>query len=778
MKRFLLFAYILTFIVASAMAERIGTMRINRVECKYDTLVHRHVGPGVTYTQFQFKEMKITSGIPYKMRVHLFTIDMTNQYNRVSPYMSMDTYYESATQEQEVRRHRRLGMKPFATVNGCAFVQSPPGPGEPHGYMETINHLVTDGLIRYEAEGSSTRYYTDDFKKGNVSNLAMKATVTSSRGATAEIGQINHYRDFVRNKNKLALFCNDMSSAKDTRPEDGVEVFLKGDPIRVGTNKLQVVRRIGGCGDYIEKGQCVITGVGAEMEAFLNGLESGETVTIDVNYVDAKGKSVLPTDTYTAFIANCVKEGVAAGWAKENYAISATGVSRNGNTLYLADLEISPNSNAPCRCLEDFLIAVGAWNACYNDGGPSAEMTVDGKFVTYNSIGGGFNGRYCPNGVMMFSTAPADYELASLECDDPSMKNLQVGETFDIKLYGYNKYGEMIDDYAVMNHNVEVSCLEDIGEIDEYGTFTATKDGYGTIVVTMNGETQLQIPIVVGRLGEKLIITPSSVFTGEYRPVQLKVKYTFGETVTDLDPSLLKWSTDAPYVVSSCSDGLITPYVDGYATVTAKFNTVSATIGVEVENLEADDIPYIDLTDYVTTASDIDLQLPSVPHALLVETRSTEDSIRIELKYVAGGKDCVAELRNEGKYMLNIDTVGFAYDAPDTYPIVIKSLSPETAKIKRLVAIYTGYPTALNDLQVEESKQFEFSRSGEILTMTNRSDATSVKVTVYSISSAKLAEAQTELPDGGSCSLTVNTTGPIIVRVQTKNGVQMYKLVM
>lgn len=775
MKRFLLLAVLAVVVVTSALADRTGTMYIKGAACEYDTLVHRRVGPGVTYTQFQFDYVYIGGYIPYKMRTHLITIDMTNPYNRLSPYLSDDEYNMSGTQEQSVIHENFEGRNAIASVNGFLFVQTPPESYEPYTYMESLYHLVNDGLVRYENNTTSVRYYSDASKKGYVGNLTMKAKVTSSKGASAEIGQINHHRDFVRNKKQLALFCNKMNKAKDTKPNDGVEVILKGGEIRVGTNQLTVVQKKAGCGTYLQGGQHAITGVGAEMEAFLNGLQDGETVTIEIGYVDGAGNAIAPLNTYSSFIPNCVVNGVAAGYQNDNYAISATGVSKDGNTVYLADLEISDYSNAPTGCLEDFLIAVGAWNACYHDGGPSAEMTINGDFVTNNSIGGGFNGRSIPNGVMVYSTAPYDQNLVSVACDDRKTVELGIGETFTPLLYGYNQYGEMIDKNAAKNEDVVISCTDGLGEISENGTFTARNPGSGVISIGVKGYgTQITIPVNI-TIQTGLFLSPSLVFTGENRPVQVSVKYMYGDKITDVDPSLVSWSVDDKYVVSDCENGLVVPYLDGYATLSATYEGITTKVDVEVENLEEEGTETIDLTDKVRSMKKINLYMPSVPHGIYIETEPASER-SIVVTYSTGEQEHELELKNAGVGVVSGDTITFDYDAPDTYPIKVKSISPSTTVLKKLMAIYKELPTGISNLYADETTCFAFSRVGESLTLINCSTAADVIATVYSFDGTKLAETKTYLSESGSCTLDVKRKDPIIVRVQTKNGVQVFKL--
>lgn len=782
MKRFLFLAFLAVSFVFSVLAEETGTMKIQGVNCEYTTLIHRHVGPGVTYTQYQFDDMRIGDYIPYRMRTHLLTIDMTNPYNRLSPYIADGRYYESATQEQEVQRQKNEGLKPFASVNGIDFIQTRPSQSEPYEYMETRYHLVSNGLIRYENNTTGMRYYTDESNKGHVDYLTMKAKVTSSNGAFAEIGQINHYRDFVRNSNKLALFCNGMDRSKDTNSSDGMEVILKGGDIRVGTNTLVVVSKQTGCGGYISNygGQHAITGVGAEVEAFLNGLSVGETVTIEVGYTDAAGGAVVPSNTYTSFLANCVRNGVPYGDPRYNVAYSATGVSKDGNTVYIADLEISQYSDAPLRCLEDFLIAIGAWNACYNDGGPSAEMTVDGAFVTNNSIGGGYNGRYTPNGVMLYSTAPNDNTLASVEYAEPSpFIKMRLGETITLKLYGYNQYGEMIDDKAAQSDNVNISVSENIGTIVS-DQFTATAEGRAELRIGVAGQgTQVTIPVFVEER-KALIITPSKIFTCENRNVQLKVQFAKGDEIFEVDPSDVEWSSDDRYVVKSCSNGLINPFFDGIATVTGTYKDVTGTVSVEVENLYNENTEEVDLTYKAHYPEDINLQLPSVPRGMYLEISTSETRATngepVTLYYQTGQKEVEKVLESkEGEAKIR-ETIMFNYDDPEGYPIFVKSVSPASVEILSLKAIYTENYSGIDNLYVGEVSLFAFSRSGESLTLINCSSATDVLVSVYSLSGVKLAEKQSCLSEAGSCTLEVKMSEPVVVRVQTNNGVQVYKL--
>lgn len=690
-KHFLFYIVFSLFSLTSVYAKRTGQMPIRGVECQYDTTVHRQIGPGATYTQFQFDNMEIGGKLPYRMRVHLVTIDMTNPYNRLTPFLTEDKYYKMTDQETDMQWRKEQGHKPVASVNGCNWIDRPQE-GMKYTLYEVKDTHIEDNVIRYAISQTKQNFYVDLTGRGNIGNLTMKGSVTTASGQTAEIGQINHYRDYVRNTGQLALFCNGMDKAKDTQPEDGLEVLMKvakSDDIKMGETQLTVVKKLKGCGTDIGKGQAVLTGVG-DAEVFLNALKVGDKLTLDIHFADAAGDEVMPTDVFTTFIANCVSNGVAYGDPRKNVSYTTTGVSKDGKTVYWADLEMSEYSDAPLRCIEDFLINVGAWNAFYHDGGPSADMTVDGQFV---SIAQGFHHRLIPSGVVLYSTAPEDAKIASVACDDPSPRKLNLNEQVSLQLYGYNQYGEMINAEMIKDKDIDIQCSAEIGTVAD-GVFTATHPGHGTIDVFYKKNKMLSVSVDVNN-GDALKLIPKKIFTGEERSVQVKALLDFGTTVEEIDPAKLVWETDNQYVVSNCEGGLIVPQVDGFARVMASYGDVSDTLEVTVENLESADIELINLSDQLIAADDLDIHLPSVPYSFSVDVETTTtDSVTI---YYSAGDSLMHKTIMPSQDEVHIESIMLDYDNPETYPVTVHQLAPyPAAKITRLVAYYTSTPSAID----------------------------------------------------------------------------------
>lgn len=750
-------------------------MSLQGVPCQYDTLIHRHIAPGATYTQFQFNNINLGTKFPYKMRVHLVTIDMTNQYNDVSTYLAKDTYYAINSQEQEVARQKSQGLKPVASVNGYGFAQSYEA-GDTNGPYEVFGTFITNNAMKYADSDSQASYYTDENKRANVATLTMNACVKTSSGTSAQIGQINHYRDHARNANQLALFCNGMEKAHDTQPEQGVEVLfdvINSKSITIGRNNLKVKKIVDNCGNTpIGKGQAILTGVG-DQAVFLNSLTIGEEVSVDINYSDERGISVNPANAFTAFIQPCISQGVVSYSSMENTAFPATGVTKDGKTLFWADLEISKNSNAPTRCFEDFLLNIGSWNAFFHDGGPSAEMTIDGKFVTVNSIGNGFNGRYIPSGLMLYSIAPDDSRIVSVECEDPSLRKVRLNEQFSIQLFGFNQYGEMIDADAINNESVEVKCTPAIGTISN-GVFIATQPGNCNIEITVKGSNEkLSIPVTV-LADNKLILSPKTLFTGENRAVQIKAKLHYDGTEIELNPQKVKWTTDNDYVVSSCANGLIVPKVDGFARVFATYGEFKDTLEVTVENLEVAGTTTLDLTNQLPASTTLDMKLPSVPRSLYLETQTTT-SDSATLWYSTGSTEHTHQINSNGS--THRDTIVFDYDAPDTYPVILSKLTPISGvTITKLIAQYGSDPSSIEAIESTESPMFSVKKYGQEITITNLASAIDVSVSAYQLSGIRIFTKKVHLAEGESFSFRIADQSPLIIHLQTLQGDQIVRL--
>lgn len=767
----LFIAFILGIVCSSIHAQRSGRMTIQGRQCLYDTIAHRSIAPGATYTEFQFNSILI-GGVKYKMRTHLITIDNTNPYNKVSTYLSKGEYFTATNQLKEVERQKALGLKPIASIEGAAFTQSNLVSKTKIAY-EMNGSFVINNELKFGDNTNHLNYYIDAEKTTRMLTSHFEGKVISENGSYA-ISQLNHSRAYAGND--LALFCNGITKSNAKTENTGIEVVIKktdGQNFTNGDNVCKVVRRLTGSFNIIGKDEAILSGEGSAAEAYLNSLQIDEEITISLNHYDKNGNIVDASHLMAALTDTpYISGGEVLPLDLKNTAQAGVGFSKDGKTSYWAQMEISTNSNAPAICLADFMLATGSWDALKLDGGPSAEITIDGEWATTSSVGNGFNGRLIPAGLILYSVAPKDNILSYLEVDNPKQRTLKREATCSFNLFGFNQYGEMIDAHAATNPAVSYSCPEGLGEFVD-GVFTAKRGGLGHIEIKVeNTGFALSIPIKVIE-DRKLIVYPKTFFTGEGRECQASLQCDVAGNLIDINPQEATWSTDNPYVVKSCTNGLITPYVDGFAQVYVNYDGLKDSIQVTVENLEEEGTLMIDLTGSIEESNALNIKLQSVPQCIVADvTASPSESKKITLHYKTGETEKTHEidLEEDGTARFEFQ---FDYENPETYPITLLYLSGEEGQsitINDLKAFYTletgikaNFGTSLTNFNVRKKE--------DALTIENQSEkAENCVIEVFTLSGTSIIRHNAHIEAKAQTALPNKYASPVVVRISTKEG--------
>lgn len=759
--------FLLQFLSISMHAQRTGRMVIQGKEYEYDTVQYRHIAPGATYMCAQFNNLQ-QGRFTYKMRAHLVAVDLTNPHNHFTQYMAKDQYYTISKQSDEVKWMKQQGRKPTATLNGGGWYTPIGGsasadPSSPYEVYELSQNVMINNEVKFADNYKDVQWYLTSNGKGHVGEVSLNASVRNASGETVVIGGINHFRDHV-GQDQLALFCNGIPKSRAVDASIGTDVILSkvdGGSILVGENQMVVKQVVNGSNHTLAAGEAILSGVGAP-ESFLKGLQAGDEITINLGYNDGNGNSITPTSLRTNFRLTCIKDGVNQQSPYKYIATSLIGVSKDGNTVYLANMEMSNNSNGPEACFADFLINMGVWDAMWLDGGVSAEMTVDGEYVTANTL----TGRYIPAGFVVYSTAPDDNTLASLECPDLSSLHIERGGSRSIKLYGYNQYGEMIDAKAITNEALEISCPSHLGYMKN-GTFYATGNGRGTIDFRIKGQEGIafQMPVEVTS-NVSLEVFPKVFFTGEGRSYQASLSVKENGEVIAIDPALATWTTDNPDVILSCENGMIIPFIDGYAEVYASYQGLTDTIRVTVENLPEEGISTLDLTSELTLPYEFDYALPSVPRGMITTIRniSQEDA---RLTYTTGDTLRILEIPLADTPTQKVQ-VNFDYEAAGTYPVkVIDILPHDSARIESLIACYDGASLTPIQRTKKSSMPYRITRQGGSVVVAT-DEAKPATITLYDLDGSIISQVKTNT----TCTtIFCPVKTPVIVQLRTKDGV-------
>lgn len=664
------------------MAQEYGSAILQGVKCEYEIVEQRSIAPGAKYAMYQFYDMPV-SFYKKKMRVHVVSIDVTNPYNSFAPYLSKDQFFEADKQSEDVKFRKEKGLKPVASMMGSAFVQTN-GTHEYNTPNEVVGGLVENSAIKYEASWNSRMFYMDDL--AHIGVVKFSGSVVAD-GKSYPISQINHHRDHAGQN--IALFCNGVprsaSSAGTLSYGTDVRVRLKGaSSVSPGTTVCEVVEVLSGCGHTLGEGEAILSGVNSASD-FLALLTPGSEISINVEYSDAEGRNVQMQQGVCKFFEYGIFNGEVKGTDADEYPICALGCSEDGKTVYMCDLEFSSKSNASVQCFMEFMKHLGVYNLLPLDGGPSAEMTLDGEFITESSIPG-FEGRPVPNGAILYSTAPDDPNITEVECSNAKNVWMKYGMTFTPYLYAYNQYGEMILADAKSSPQIKVSCSPEVGTIADDGyTFIANGIGDGYIYVEVpNSGSKISIPVLVED-SCSISLNYESLFTCPGRGCQLELSYTKNGVTEKINPKDVDWRIYGDEVIGSCVDGYVVPVAEGKATIDAWYKDMYVTAQVEVENLPSRNL---DLTDKLEFNDVEDVRLPGLPLSFVLTLKARKNG-KMYLEYTAGSRKYEVEsdeLTADDVWECRVD---LDRDSFESYPVVLNSIygtSRPTAR--KLVAYY------------------------------------------------------------------------------------------
>lgn len=776
MRKFIIFIVMLVF-AQDIFAQGSGSMFIGGAMSDFDTLTHRRIGPGMTYTKVYFE---YAGQDRRRMLMNVIEIDMTNPYNSHTSYMANDRFYESNDQLEEFNRQKKEGKKPVATVMGGAFVDSHSSELRP--LYEVGGGLVSDGRLLLDPTGLA--YYVDSSNKAACGNLALDVTVQSASGSF-KISNVNRVRG---RSTGVTLFCNNYAKSRDADNSTGSEVLLSliGSD-KVGTNgvyQCKVVQKMSGSGHEFSSNQVILSANG-DAESYLAGLNVGDEVSLNVSCIDALGQAVSVMQSSTPLFGYGVVEGKAQPSTMSNYAQCAFGVSKDGNTAYWFDLENNGMSSAPVSMMNEYMVYAGAWNAVLMDGGPSAEMVVQGKWATTTSLGGGYNGRYVPCGLIAYSTAPADDNIVSADFKAVRMSaNKNVVCTPE--LYGFNKYGELIsEDAGAASNDIYLECDESFGKITDDGkSFIAVSGNSGFVYVRSKTSDVVGKMWVDVQAAYSIRVEPKLLFTETGRGCNAALyEVQVDGSEERVDAGRAKWTTTDRWICDVDEGGYLYPKEENEgedAFVICEYLGMKDTIRVVVENQPADDEVF--LTSLVDNLDDIGVVLPSIPTSFFVkvavESGSPSD---ISIIYKKGEQQCEEKLKADENSESSVSVI-VPLDNTEIadYPVTIERISYGDAKVRleTLSALYRK-ATPSGIVNVPEADGFTVYRAGDdiMLGLSGSVAGSAVGYELWSLKGERLAGYTTVHAAEGAVAVGKVRAGGVMVVVHAAGKKYVYKIV-
>jgi hypothetical protein len=126
------------------------------------------------------------------------------------------------------------------------------------------------------------------------------------------------------------------------------------------------------------------------------------------------------------------------------------------------------------------------------DGGGSSELYV--RSLGICNVPSDGKERTVANGLFAIAKAPVDNEIASIAFAE-FRKTIDGKDTYTPVIYGYNKYGIIVDKDV---KGVKLSCPQQLGKITQKGTTLQPTGNKGTHTLTARfGKLTASMPIIV-----------------------------------------------------------------------------------------------------------------------------------------------------------------------------------------------------------------------------------------------------------------------------------------
>lgn len=293
-----------------------------------------------------------------------------------------------------------------------------------------------------------------------------------------------------------------------------------GDKVSMGTtvsyngNEINPTQMIGGCSMIVINGK--LAPASYFSASVIPHFVSNEARTV-IGYNEDRTKLIiLVADKYGSYAVDENKEIKVKDAEKLSYG-SSTGMvlERMGHIM----------------------LQLGCYTAMNFDGGGSSQLYNKGVGICNVPYGDTYF-RPVANGLFAVSTTPVDNEIAYLEARHKNVK-LAEGETYTPLVYGYNKYGVLVDNNVT---DYTFAVAPELGAV-EGKTFTAGAAAGSTHAVIAKGDIKCAVRVLTNGGGDYVTSGDDSA------PLMVNTTYTADEPLgVDKEPIYLteRWHFSNP----------------------------------------------------------------------------------------------------------------------------------------------------------------------------------------------------------------------------------------
>ena len=570
--RFLSVAAILALSGASVSAQ--NTMFVNGKDYAVDTIIPKHsVGPGCEYAFYRLPDRPMT--------IHVLEMDLTNPYVDMQVVNGGDAALSTERPSAMYARFDSPGHDMIAAHNGDFFTTS--------STMYTRSGLsrmglICDGEIAVNPVSQPLLYLTPD-RKPYIDRVHFNSSVTH-KGKSVTLNALNMpclEFNTATGTNFLSLYTEAWGKTIYEYYTGGKIAILKprdGESFTYPSNAtitavVESVKDNPG-NPTIPTGCAVLHGVGTSAD-FIGAMAAGEEITINIRTSTNAFPDHIDIDEAIGGSGHIIlQDGEITNIGNpECHPRTFMGINKEGTKIYSVVIDGRNSAISAGITLDDqgyVLKALGGWTGVNLDGGGSSVMYVNEEIKNHPSDG---TERYVGNGVIFYSNAPVDDNLAILSFE-PRAYKVPITATFRPIVYAYNQYGLLKSKDVV---EAVVTCDPHIGTMKD-GIFTATdKQTSGYLYATYNGLTTKQLVTTV--MSEVNLIN-NAYIVDDRRGYPIQMDATIGNFTYEVNAATVDWSSsDAE--VANVIDGKVYGYKNGTATFTGASSNFNGALNITVE---------------------------------------------------------------------------------------------------------------------------------------------------------------------------------------------------
>lgn len=508
----------LTFTIA-LIAQAENHAIIGEEEFSVDTLFHVTTGPGIRTTGIRLTGCDATNS-SINTNVFYTSVDLRNPDLELRGVQALDK--ETASENV-----LQMGLRKDKQHNGRYIVGVNGDHANLNGAAKRTNGiaLIEGKLYNHGVGDDNWKRYASYVAVEGAKDISITESIELKMPLLFPNGRSHHlYVNSPRHENYMVLYTPEYGSSSKTNPW-GRECTLKlvDGSIIAGDAVFEVTSSwVGDMSGNAVHGNMAIPSDGFVLSGhgsaynLIGTLKIGDRVNIQgfnfkVDGVDAKtdniigGCPIIVDNGFAISQSECTVLNKTTAIQITPTARTAIGYDKGHETLFFLVTD-SYNTNAytdgekagfgntssglDFHRLANVMIYLGCHTAMAMDGGGSSQLYNTGRGICNIPYGNAGYLRPVANGFFAVSTTPDDNEIRSIEVLQKNVK-LKSGDEFTPTVYGYNKYGVLVDtdisDFTI--------CANSLLGSTEGTTFkTGTAQG-STIAIVTHGELKCGVHI-------------------------------------------------------------------------------------------------------------------------------------------------------------------------------------------------------------------------------------------------------------------------------------------